>query len=196
MKPVKLSLVVICILGLVFGLTPQIFATGGPAPGDECCVVINPGGGALAMKGTMALVYDVGNNHNLDIMLRLERSGEQKFFRINLSGVPLLGLTNEGITCLILNPKETANPAIQTKVTAFVNEILGAFFDGLNATNTRLAITSYSISDCQGVYGCDDGTGTPTYCLIPETDRTSSLGDIVIYAVDSSKANLVNPTCP
>jgi len=196
MKPVKQILIIISILGLLFGLTPQVFAGGSPAPGDECCVVVNPGKGALAMKGTMALVYEAGIDFNLDVTLRLERSGAQHFFRLNLLGLDLYGLTNEGIACLILNPNETANSLIQGKVTNFVNEILSAFFNGPTAADTRLVITSYSISDCQGVYECINTSGEPVFCVIPGTTRTSRLGDIVIYAVESAKANLVNPTCP
>lgn len=195
MKTAKLTLVVIGIVGILLGLTPNAWAGGGPAPGDECCVVVNPGGGALALKGTMALVYDKGNYHNVDITLRLERSGDQHFFRLNIQ-TNLKYLTNEGIACLILNPKETGDPDIIPKVENLVNEILSAFFVGLDTSNTRLVITRNSISDTQGVYGCSDDKGEPVYCVIPGTTRTSTLGDITVYAVDRDQANLENPLCP
>lgn len=193
MKPIKLSLVIVCFLGLVFGLSPQVFASGGgPAPGDVCCALANPGGGASAMQGTMALVYDP-HSKSVDVTLRLKRSGEQHFFRLNLSPLPLEGLNNEAIVCLILNPGESENPDIENKVRDFVNEILETFFNGLNAENTKLGITLESITDCQGIYGCIDSEYDPVYCVIPDTDRVSSLGDITIYAVDINKINYLNP---
>ena len=195
MKTAKLTLVVIGIVGILLGLLPNAWAAGGPAPGDDCCVVVNPSGGALALKGTMALVYDIGNNHNADITLRLERSGTQRFFRLNIQ-TTLRGLNDESIACLILNPNETSDTTMIASVTTFVNEILSAFFVGLDTSTTRLVITRDSISDTQGVFECIDDESEPVYCVIPGTNRTSSLGDITIYAVDRDQAKLENPYCP
>ncbi|MFO8085898.1 MAG: hypothetical protein R6U27_16445 [Desulfobacterales bacterium] len=191
MKSFKAAIILAGCLCIVFGLVSPLFAGGSPAPGDEGCVVENPGGGADKMKGTMAVVYDEDDNHSTDVTLRLERSGEQKFFRLNLSGMPLHGLTTEGIVCRILNPKETPNEDIQARVTGFVNEILTAFFQGRDAENTRLVITMDSISDCQKVVDCVDEESSPVHCLIPGTNRTSSLGDIDIYAVETVETSKV-----
>lgn len=198
MKPIKLNILVLIVFGIVFGLISQVSAGGSPAPGDECCVVINPGGGASALKGTMALVYDPYDNHSLEITLRLQRSGEQNFFRLKLTlDFSIEGLSNEAIICLILNPEETNIYKIQESVTLFVNQILLAFFgENYTADNTRLVITSDSISNYQGVYECSDEYGSPVYCSVPGTERISTLGDIVIYAVDRDKAKLAYPACP
>ena len=199
MKTIKLkTLLLIIVVGIVLGLVSQVSAGGSPAPGDECCVVINPGGGADAMKGTMALVYDPDDNYSLEITLRLQRSGEQKFFRLKLTlGFSIEGLSNEAIICLILNPEETNSSKIQESVTLFVNQILLAFFgENYTADNTRLVITSDSISNYQGVYECTHEDGSPVYCSVPGTTRISTLGDIVIYAVDRDKAKMAYPTCP
>lgn len=58
MKKIILTVMIITIIGFFSGLIPECFAAGGqPSPGDNCCVVINPGNGALALKGTISLEY-------------------------------------------------------------------------------------------------------------------------------------------
>jgi hypothetical protein len=194
MKPIKSILSIVSILGLFIILVPQVYATGGPAETDPCCLSINPGGGALAMKGTLALVYDPAS-FNVDVTLRLERSGTQEFFRLNFQQ-NLIGLTDNTILCYIFNPNETNDPAIKGPVFTFVQEILNRFFSGRTPYNTRLVITPSSASDYQGIFFCDITGDSLGNCEIGDTGRVSTLGDITVFAVDADKANLANPTCP
>ena len=57
MKTVKLISMVLAIAALPFLITPSVWAGGGAGGLLGCCVVTNPGGGAIAIKGTMAVVY-------------------------------------------------------------------------------------------------------------------------------------------
>jgi hypothetical protein len=197
MKTAKFAVLALCVMGLLIGFCAQALAGAGPAEGDPpCCLVVNPGTGALSMKGTMALVYTPGQVPNLDVTLRLERSGVQHIFRLNIQGVNLKGMLDEYIVCLILNPRETGSPDVQEKVTFFVNSILSAFFTGLDPSDTKLVITRGSISSPQGVLACSDENADPVYCLIPETTRVSSMGDITIHAVSADKARYENTACP
>ena len=197
MKKVKVSVVALCVMGLLVGFSAQARAGAGPAEGDPpCCQVINPGTGAISMKGTMALVYTPGEVPNLDITLRLERSGVQRIFRLNIQGVNLEGMLDEYIVCVILNPYETGYLEVQERVATFVNSILSAFFTGLDASNTRLVITRSSISTPQGVLACSDENADPTYCLIPPDNiRVSSMGDVAIYVVSADRARFENAAC-
>jgi len=197
MKKVIVSVIALCVMGLLIGLSAQALAGAGPAEGDPpCCQVINPGTGAVSMKGTMALVYDPTAGPNLDITLRLERSGVQHIFRLNIQGVNLKGWHDEYIVCLTLNPYETGYPEVQERVATFVNSILSAFFTGLDASNTRLVITRGSISTPQGVLACSDEEAAPVYCEIPpETGRISSMGDVAIYVVSADRARFENAAC-
>jgi hypothetical protein len=190
MKSIKMTLLAISIIALIFGMVPSVFATGSPAPGDDCCVVANPGSGALAFKATLSLVYDETNNSNpnLDVTLRLQRSGDLKFFRLNLTGYNLKGLANEAILCMIFNPANTSDP----RVDAFVNQIRLDF--GLRA-DTRFAITANSLTDFMGVYDCDSGSGEPGNCIIPGTFRSSTLGDFILYNVQIDRFNPLSPSC-
>ena len=197
MKGNRLVIMATIVAGFVFGVTPGVWAVGGPAGDTPCCQVINPGAGAIALKGTLAIVYDP-LNFNLDVILRLERSKTIKFFRLNLngSGANISGKTNEEIACLIFNPHESPVTDIQTRVLAFVDSIVREFFAGANPSNTRLVITAGSISNMQGWVECSSDGNLPDLCLIPGTGRVSTMGDIVIYAVDPARVRLENPGCP
>ena len=179
MKAVKLTLAVVGIVGLLFGLAPGVWA-GGAGGVLACCVVTNPGGGALAMKGTMAVVWTpppVGPN--VDVKLRLERGGKFGFFQLNLKA-NIYGLDNFEFSCVVLNPDEPGN-SDETKdaVTTFVNEILDSFFPARKSL-LRLVITRSSITFTDGNAGGPIGT----------TGRVAAIGDIIIYAVDPDNANL------
>ena len=204
MRRPRLRITGIIAVGLVFTLVSMAWAGAGPAGETPCCQVTNPGAGALALKGTIAIVYDAANDFNLDVTLRLERGKTVRFFRLNLQGdgANLLGKTDSEIACLIFNPFELPdvpeNALIRSRVFTFVDNILRAFFAGVTPYNTRLVITAGSTSGMQGVLECEDPNG-PDYnvllCEIPETQRTSSIGDIVIYAIDADRIRLENPMC-
>ena len=201
MKSVKFIPMVIAFAGLLFSLTPPAWA-GGAGGELGCCVVTNPGGGALAIKGTMAVVYTwpaESELANLDVKLRLERGGKFGFFQLNLKQ-NIYGLDNFEITCLVLNPyepKPTEQGNSIEAVKALVNQILGTFFpgSGRDCTNTRLVITRSSVTNTDGSAGGPIQTipGDET----TNTDRIAAMGDIMIYAVDPEDAKVEqNCNCP
>ena len=170
-------------------------AWAGAGEGVGCCTVINPGGGASAIKGTLALHYTMPTGiepARSDVELRLERSSLRGFFTISLTN-NLAGKNNEEIVCFILNPAEPGqNVADANAVEALVDEILEYFFEGkgLDSTNTKLVITRSSITNTDGPSGTDilDGGSSPT-------GRVLALADIVIYAVDAARLRLEDPFC-
>jgi len=191
MKTFKHTLMVIGIVGLLFGQAPGVWAAG--APGDlGCCVVQNPGGGALGIKATIALLYNDANK-NVDVKLRLERGGQQEFFILNINEL-IYGMSNEEVCCIILNPNEpNVTDETRNSVSQLVADILWKFFPGLDPTKTRLVITLGSISDTDGPAAQEfyDYTTTPP----TPTGRYFSVADALIYAVDSSKVKPVDPSC-
>ena len=200
MKRARLMIMGAIVTGLLFSMAPLAWGGGGPAGETPCCQVERPGGAAEKLIGTMAIVYDPANNVSLDVMLRLEKKQELGFFRLNLSGsgANLTGKTNEEIACLILNPFEGPNPEIRAKVRSFVAGILSVFFPGATPDDVRLVIKSNSISDMQGYLECEDPAGSDgnvNLCLIPGTERFSSIGDIKIFAIDYERFHKVNPAC-
>lgn len=221
MKRIKVaSIMTIGVVGIILCITTQAWSTAGfaPAPGDECCLVQNPGAGALAIKGTVTVTFEKilatpENYYNLDAVLRLERSGDVHFFRLN---IPVdqdleMHMNDRAILCLILNPLESLNEGVgivaRERVKGFVNGILDTIFPGVYGEpgsdllwqNARLVITASSISNAMGVDQCDD-LSVPgpdcELCNIPETNRYASEGNVTIYAVEAAKVRFVNQaTC-
>jgi hypothetical protein len=194
MRKIKILVMAAGVAGLFLSIGIEAFA-GGPAGVGPCCVVTNPGAGALALKGTMALVIDPGNISdsrppNLDVTLRLERSSALHFFRLNISGINVTGYTDEQLVCLILNPFATADESIRQPVWNFVQEILAAFSPGSTPCDKSLVIRTGSIMKAQGYSECVNDSGVPVNCLIPGTDRISTLGDLTIFTVDQTRVRL------
>ena len=199
MKKSNVAVFVVGILGVFFW--PALQAWGEPsfpAPGSKTCVVNNPGKGALAIKGTVAVEVVNGFNaprssQDVDFTLRLERSGAQHFFRLHL--VTELGaMSNEAIACRMLNPNDTddldtenvdPDEYVSRDVSTLVNQILTTF----DLPGRRLVITDSSISDAgepEPIPGTETGFPIPgTYPSQPAYHRGSSLVNIVIYAVPS-----------
>jgi hypothetical protein len=186
MKMVKLVLLIVSIFAVFCSMTNEIWAGGGPGQDDPKCLVPNPGSGAIALRGTSAMVYTPGSNPsepNIDVTLRLNRGGVQKFFRLNLIGVPLEGQDDLHKLSLITCPEEyinTGDPARQ-KVANFVKEILVAFF-GPSGESMSLVITDRAISDTDTELDEDESER-----IIPDTvpQRLMSIADITIYAVEN-----------
>lgn len=221
MKKIILTMVIITMAGFFSGNIPECFAKCQAAPGDDCCVVVNPGNGAMALKGTVAIEYTWTDGipapgypngtliGDLDVLLRLSKGqgGESKFFRLYLAGEDLEELADPSILCLVLNPKESDIEENRDKVWEFVNEILHAFFGSdtsLTPDNTRLAITYDSISEAQGVFGCDEPEQDPSnqerdtkLCEMPNTfpPRIFSMASVIIYVVALDKMNFYYPAC-
>jgi hypothetical protein len=182
MKSIRRAIIVTGILGLVvnFWLVDSVYAGGGAGGINGCCIVENPGAGAIALNGTMAVDY-MGSNS--DVKLRLERGGKIGFFQLNLIG-DIDGLDNFEIACLVLNPYEPQPSGIPDinfdAVVLLVQDILDTFFpdSGMTPEDTGLVITRKSISFTDG------NSGGP----VGQTGRSAAMGDITIYVVDASKA--------
>lgn len=194
MKSRKLAIVIVSSLVFLFGVPFAAWA-GGAGGQLACCVVNNPGGGAIALQGTGSVVYSPPPSSYIDVKLRLERGGKFAFFELHLDE-NIFGLDNFEITCLIFNPNEpkpsgypTGNPASIAAVAALVDDILHTFFpgSGLDHTNTRLVITRKSITLTDGSAGGEIGT----------TGRLAAMGDVVVYVVNPAGANYENNSqCP
>jgi hypothetical protein len=202
MKTAKSFIVATIVAGLCFALAPAVRAGGGPAGQTPCCQVVHPGADAERLKGTMAIIYDPGNDFNLDVILRLEMSQTTGFFRLNLNGpgANISGKTDEEIACLIINPFESTEfSPIRGLVHTFVANILGTFFPGHTPEDTRLVIKASSISNMQGYLECEasppEPPGNVLLCAIPGTQRVSSIGDIVIYAITQKRFQKINSAC-
>lgn len=206
MKNQKIALTVIGALGLLFILTTGVWAGAGQGGFAACCVVTNPGGGALALKGTWALELIPSEESPagafIDVKVRLERAGQFAFLDLTLDenlGGFIAGLDNDETACLLLNPNSANQYPVEPpdtsetsdRVIAFVDQILSTFFPdkGMTAVNTALVITRGSVTFTDGPAGSPvspyPGVENPP---VPDTDRKSSIGDITIYAIDKENA--------
>lgn len=153
---------------ILFGMTGNVWA--GSAGGSVSCLVGKHGPGAVKLRGTIAV--DVTSNvgltapQDVDFVVRLERSGLTKFFRLHLL-TPLNGLTHEEIACRIFNPGDTNDADTITAVTAFVQQILTDF--GLT-DKTVLVITDKSVANSESLAGTVFGS------------HQGSMADITVYA--------------
>jgi hypothetical protein len=155
---------------------------GGPAD-NPSCLLINPGGGSTALRGTVAA--DVQNattqgNTDIDFTLRLERGGALSFFRASVN-MQAFARSNEGIVCELLN-SSNAQAAVDLRAA-----ILRAF--GLPPA-ARFWITDKSVSkaEIQGVSGqwfCNNTYTDPTLpfgpCAATGTERGGSMADVILY---------------
>ena len=129
----------------------------GAAGGAGSCLVDNPGGGAVAVRGAASvLVHDAyeidTNNGNIlqinfgsvttDFTLVLEKGSVAATFRTRLV-TPVVGLDNENLACRLLNPEDTSDAGVIAAVTALVEHIRTTF--GLRPGG-RFVITPTSIS--------------------------------------------------
>jgi|RhiMetdeSRZDD1v2_1073273.scaffolds.fasta_scaffold406781_1 hypothetical protein len=132
---------------------------GGPGGGIATCQVTNSSGGALAIRGTVAVetLQSVAVATDVDYTFRLTRSGATAFFRFTKNAL-VFGKTNEDVLCLALDDLGLSA------------QILAAFN---LPPNRRLVITDKSITNAE-VQSLDQ--------IIPGTGRASTMGDIVIYA--------------
>jgi len=181
MKTSRLAIIVIAIF--LFLIPSGLWAGGAGAGGDllESCEVSNPGKGALALKVTAAIWFgqtDVLNAEYLDcdgclispatvdVILRVERSGKQKFFRTTFNK-NILKLADSKISCNILG--------LCKGVPGFADQILEAFFED-SASEKELVIipTSFSETDY------DDGSGSTSV----GPGRFMRIVDVTLYAID------------
>lgn len=157
---------------ILFGMTWNVWA--GSAGGAVSCLVGKHGPGAVKLRGTVAVdvtsnVGSVGGEQDVDFVVRLERSGLTKFFRLHLMTPALTGLTHEEIACRIFNPDDTSDTDTISAVTAFVQQILTDF--GLTG-KTVLVITDKSVSDSESLAGTVFGPAP----------HQGSMADITVYA--------------
>ena len=188
----------ITIIGVLFVLPFGVWGgsyvpTTPPADIDGLCQMDNPGSGAIALRGTVAVEVTSGatnpfGSQEVDFTLRLERGPLQKFFRAHIND-NIAAISNEELVCKMLN----AHP-----VDSEGNDILTAF----ELSDMRvLVITNKSISDVEfgRGYAIPGTTKTLTVYDINQNPLTtydefgnpfplifgphsSAMGDITIYA--------------
>jgi hypothetical protein len=121
-----------CLLATVTLCGEAQGAGGGASPS---CLVENASGPTISgIVGVTVLNYD-GSNGDVDATLRLQRQGKEKFFRVHLSGVPILSA--EDLACQIL----AAQP---------LDDNFQTIFDAFGLDPAKgLVITSRSLSGMQ-----------------------------------------------
>jgi hypothetical protein len=131
---------------------------GGPGGGIATCQVMNSSGGAVAIRGTVAVeaLGSGGEATAVDYTFRLTRSGATAFFRLTKNTL-VFGKTNEDMLCLALD-----DPNLSAQILAAFNLPRGH----------RLVITDKSITNAE-VQSLDQ--------VIPGTERASTMADVVIY---------------
>jgi hypothetical protein len=159
MKAYKTTFLVAGVLVVLFGLTSKTWAGGGEAS-SGCTLAGNPGQGAIALRGTAAaeahsLTFQ--SVKDVDLILRLTRSGVTKFFRVHDGTTEFFGLTNEDVICTFISD------------TTLKSNILSAF--GISAS-WNLVLTASSISNA-----------TDPDLIPPANSRISGIADVTIYAV-------------
>jgi hypothetical protein len=150
---------VAAVLAALFGLTPKTWAGGGSVADITPCTVNNLGQGTITLRGTAAAeAHTVGASlvNDVDLTLRLERSGVVKFFRSNNSAANFFGVTNAGVLCTFISDA------------TLKSQILSDF--AINS-EWKLVLTAKSLSNA------DD----PAF--IGSSSRISSIADVTIYAV-------------
>ncbi len=178
MKKGRLSLVMAGLIGLLCMSTTDVNAAKtSVAGGTPSCLVANPGNGALAIRGTVAVeltsgIDDIYGSQDADFTLRLERSGQQEFFRYHLY-IPALRYSNPELLCRLLD--SNTNP----DVIPFTQSILSAF--GFPSTS-QFVITNNSIINEEAATTDKTIPGTD-YNNDGSPDHGSSMADIIIYVI-------------
>ena len=165
-RPLAVGAVICAIIGLP--AAPAVWAFGGG--GIPTCLVGNPGGGALAIRGVLAVTVTsmVGTSlpQDADFVLRLERSGVMRFYRSH-QVTPLSGLSAEEVVCRAVDQINNSDPA----VAILVGQILTDFGPG----KTRLVITDKSVTNAEALTNAVVVPGT-----IPA--HAASMADVLLYA--------------
>jgi len=149
---------IVWALGLIALLValPAAAWANGAAGGAGSCLVDNPGGGAVAVRGAASVLvhdaYVIDSTGNIvdinfgdvttDFTLVLEKGSVAATFRTRLV-TPVVGLDNENLACRLLNPEDTSDAGVIAAVTALVEHIRTTF--GLRPGG-RFVITPTSIS--------------------------------------------------
>ncbi len=143
----------------------------GSLEGGDTCVTANPGGGALALKATIAAEVDVepAPPSTVRVALRLERSGVLYFDRILLA-VPIVPNTHADFICLFL-PHED-NKGVEEAIANLGARILGAF--GI-PSERNLCLTQRSVTKAEAL------SPLP---FIPGTSTVATMVDATLYAVN------------
>jgi hypothetical protein len=203
MKQGKLSLLAMMAMlsvMLMSNSTAWAYATAGPGDDPSCLVpdLPKPAGDRLKIQGTLAV--DVTSNlassgsQDVDYILRLERNGHTRFFRIHLQ-YPVIGLSYESVLCRILDPRPGYTPD-PVAVQALVNDILDAtrpdalFTPSEVATPRKLVITANTFRDAEArdavqlIPGSGDCATVAGCTHLPQ--HAGTLADIIIYAVPAN----------
>ena len=155
---------------------------GGPAD-NPSCLVMNPGGGSTALRGTVSANVQDAATHggtNVDFTLRLERGGAIAFFRASVF-MTVFARSNEGILCALLSDS-TAQAAVDLRAA-----ILQAFGlpSGAHFSLTDKSVSKAEIQGTTGQWFCNNTFTDPTLISGPcvaTGERGGSMADVTLYA--------------
>jgi hypothetical protein len=161
MKASKTILIVAVAFAFGFGLAPKTWA-GGSSVGSACTLANNPGPGTVALRGTAAaeahhVDSTAGVVSDVDLILRLTRSGVTKIFRVHDVTNNFAGATNEDVICTFISG-------------SLKSDILVAFSI---PSNYNLFLTASSISNATD----------PDFIPGTSQGRISGIADVTIYAL-------------
>jgi hypothetical protein len=162
---IAMRIIIIGIVMSVISLTmgSDVWALGGG--GTPTCQVGNPGAGAVAIRGVIVVeTINASAPTEVDYLLRLERSGVVKFYRMR-QFTPVNGLSTEEVVCRAVDPSGPEPGVVGPVVAA----ILADFAPG----KTRLLITDKSVSNAES-----PGNNT----VILNSNNAISAGDVILYA--------------
>jgi hypothetical protein len=181
MRSTLIGLVMLMLIILLSTVMPELSKAGTSGTGSVCpAQVINPGGGSVALRGTIAVdMYDSvqlagcpGNCPTTatgDVIVRLSRGGSEAFFRTRLH-VPLASNTAPdylATLCAVIS-----DPTTQT-----------AILQQLAPGKSTLAITNSSVQDFDGPPNVND---SPLLMYVPNLSDSNrhiiSMSDVTVYA--------------
>ena len=192
MKKIKLSFIIIGILGLMLALSPSVWA-GGVAGARTCFMKAKKLYEAPTLVGEIAAVITppeggepgVGLTGDLDVVVRLKKQCKDckyRIYRMTLENVTLSSDDLDNL-CLFFDPAnyEIAGGPNLTAVTNLRDEILDEFFGTKRSVNA-LVVSGKSISGTESAAEIEEGERVIDN---PEpTNRQISVASICLYAVE------------
>jgi hypothetical protein len=152
------------ILGSVLAMSINMISEASAGQGGVgACAVNNPGSGAVAIRGVLAV--DVTLPSTNDYLWRFEKSGVANFYRLTIVR-PLQGMSAEEVVCTGIN--DPLNPNLD--VMALERKILDKYAPG----KTHLVITDKSVTNAEPL---DTGVQIPN-----NSAHAITMMDVILYA--------------
>jgi len=157
----------------------------GGSPGDASlsCFVDKsiPNKQTVKLTGSMAVdvTSGVGTTapQDVDVIVRLqEKNTPPKFFRLHLF-TPFAALSNNGRACVVFNPQETNDPAVE----AFLQQIRLAY--SLPANSVFRFIGDFVNGQWETGQAIYNDESVNANQIIPGTTHAGSMADFTVYAV-------------